>query len=201
MIKGIKRLFSKKRNRAIRPVMKVKRLHPDAVIPAYAHEGDSGLDLYTVEDVIISAKGTKVVPTGIAVVLPPNTELQVRNRSGVTVKGCTCRVQRVQIGKKRTFVHELQDKLCYERVILGTVDNPYRGEVGIMVYNEENEEVVIPKGTKLAQAVVCPVVIVDIEETDELSETTRGEGGYGSTDKISTNAITIDKISTNTITI
>ena len=183
MIKRIRDLFNKKRNVTTRPVMKVKKLHPDAVTPAYAHEGDSGLDLYTVEDVIIPARATKIAPTGIAVVLPPNTELQVRNRSGITVKGCTCRVQRIQVGKKRTFVHELQDKLCYERVMLGTVDNPYRGEVGIMVYNEENEEVVIPKGTKLAQAVVCPVIIVDIEETDDLPETTRGEGGYGSTDK------------------
>lgn len=181
MIKKIRSLFNKKVT--TKPVLKVKRLHPDAVLPAYAYEGDSGLDLYTVEDVIIQAGATKVAPTGIAVALPPNTELQVRNRSGITVKGCACKVQTALLVKSSTNDYKLQDKQCYERVMLGTVDNPYRGEVGIMVYNQENEEIIIPKGTKLAQAVVCPIVIVDVEEVDTLPETTRGNGGYGSTDK------------------
>lgn len=164
-----------------RPVMKVKKVHPDAVIPSYAHDGDSGLDLYTVEDVTILPKHTKIAPTGIQVALPPFTELQVRNRSGITVKGCKCLVSRAVLAEDSVFYFEDTDKQCAVSVKLGTVDNPYRGEIGIMVTNDEEESVTIPKGTKLAQAVICPVVFVDVEEVDELSETSRGDKGYGST--------------------
>lgn len=165
-----------------KPAMLFKKLHPDAVAPAYAHEGDSGMDLYTVEDVHLEAGQTKIVPTGIAVALPPNTELQVRNRSGITIKGCRAiRIEMILQSDLSVETEEV-DALCYERVMLGTVDNGYRGEIGIMTYNQEDSAVIIPKGTKLAQAVVCPVIIVRPIEADELPEASRGDNGYGSTD-------------------
>lgn len=164
-----------------RPVMKVKKVHPDAVIPSYAHDGDSGLDLYTVEDVVLAPKATGVAPTGIIVSLPPFTELQVRNRSGITVKGCKCTIVRTVVNGNVKLTLGGKQEQCAVDVKLGTVDNPYRGEIGIIVTNNEDGTVTIPKGTKLAQAVVCPVIFVDVEEVDELSETSRGDKGYGST--------------------
>lgn len=165
-----------------KPEMLFKKLHPDAVAPSYAHEGDSGMDLYTVEDVKIAPGATVIAPTGIAIALPPNTELQVRNRSGITVKGCLCtRIELKPQSDLSVDIHET-DASCYERVMLGTVDNGYRGEVGIMVYNQEDATVTIPKGTKLAQAVVCPVITVRPVEVEELPDAARGANGYGSTD-------------------
>lgn len=165
--------------------MLVKKLHKDAVMPSYAHEGDSGLDLYTVEDVTIAANGTGIAPTGLAVALPPYTEMQIRNRSGITIKGCKCYVVKPVIDtvddNRMKFKEHREESMCYERVMLGTVDGPYRGEIGVMVYNQEKVAVTIPKGTKLAQAVICPIIIVDVEEVDELPETSRGGNGYGST--------------------
>lgn len=163
------------------PEMLFKKLHPDAVAPAYAHPGDSGMDLYTVEDVHLEARATKIVPTGLAIALPPNTELQVRNRSGITVKGCLCVRFETILQPDLSLETEETDGLCYERVMLGTVDNGYRGEIGIMVYNQEDSAVVIPKGTKLAQGVVCPIVTVRPVEVEELPKTSRGSNGYGST--------------------
>ena len=160
--------------------LKVKRMHPDAVLPSYAHEGDSGLDLYTVEDLVLEPGRTGIAKTGIAVALPPYTELQVRNRSGITVKGCKCFVNRIVSQNETTIVEKHIEDMCATSVKLGTVDNPYRGEIGIMVTNDEISTITIPKGTKLAQAVVCPIILVSVEEVDELPETSRGDKGYGS---------------------
>lgn len=148
------------------PTLKIKKLHPDAVMPEYAKEGDSGFDLVAIEDAFIGAGATKLVKTGIAVELPPNTELQVRPRSGLSLN---------------TMLHI--------RNAPGTVDNGYRGEVGVIChclhdegdYYFGREDVYIRKGDRIAQAVVCPVIHCNIEEVTELSDTSRGEGGYGST--------------------
>lgn len=169
--------------------VKIKRLHPDAVIPRYAHEFDSGFDLVAAADVIIEPGETALIPTGIAVELPPGYELQVRPRSGIT----------------------LRTKL---RVQLGTVDSNYRGEVGVIVdniatyadlfdiptvddeyvvygidgkYHHSSESIdeggayIIRKGDKIAQGVIAPVAKATFNEADELSDTTRGESGFGST--------------------
>jgi len=162
--------------------VKIKRLHPDAVLPRYAHDGDAGFDLVAVEDVIIEPGETKLVPTGLAVELPPGYELQVRPRSGVTLK----------------------TKL---RVQLGTVDSNYRGEIGVIVDNIYNNgwddgEVlcwpsdltdepiarghypygtyIIQRGDRIAQAVINAVPRTSFVEVDELSESKRGAGGFGS---------------------
>jgi dUTP pyrophosphatase len=162
--------------------VKIKRLHPDAVIPKYAHEGDAGFDLVAVEDVIIEPGETKLVRTGLAMSLPPNYELQIRPRSGIS----------------------LRTKL---RVVLGTVDSGYRGEIGVIVDNiapktdymtpivrqidgkeidyDEDETFawgtyIIRKGDRIAQAVIKPVEQAHFVEVDELDETERGANGFGS---------------------
>ena len=151
-----------------------KRLSDEATIPTKAHPTDSGFDLYASEDVIIEPGETVIVPTGIAVDLPKGFEAQIRPRSGVTAK----------------------TKL---RVQLGTIDNGFTGEIGVIVDNInplpkaiEDEYVVggeldkgtyiIRKGDRIAQLVVQAlpeVTAVEIEEFTEDSE--RGEGGFGST--------------------
>ena len=171
--------------------VKIKRLHPDAVIPKYAHEGDAGFDLVAVEDVVIEPGETKLVRTGLAFELPPGYELQVRPRSGIS----------------------LRTKL---RVVLGTVDSGFRGEIGVIVDNiaqkeyycrGKNQELgvlydenaigidgresvtgkshpagtyIIRKGDRIAQAVIKPVEQAHFVEVDELDETERGAGGFGS---------------------
>jgi len=163
--------------------IKIKRLHPDAVIPKYAHAGDSGFDLVAVEDVTIKPGETVLVKTGLAFEIPAGYELQVRPRSGITLK----------------------TKL---RVQLGTVDAGYRGEVGVIVDNiaedpfenvvpylshidgndyrtdgeiYPNETYIIRKGDRIAQGVIAPVAKMDFKEVDKLSDTERSNKGFGST--------------------
>ncbi|MDA1636487.1 dUTP diphosphatase [Bacillus cereus] len=140
---------------------KIKRIK-DVELPRYAKPGDSGFDLVAAEDTIIWPGETKVVPTGLAFEIPPGYELQVRPRSGMT----------------------RNTKL---RVVLGTVDSGYRGEVGVLVDNTEIPKAanmqahVIEKGTRIAQGVIAPVITANFVEVDELSDSERGKGGFGST--------------------
>ncbi|MGA5663776.1 dUTP diphosphatase [Bacillus bombysepticus] len=149
---------------------KIKRVR-DVELPRYAKPGDSGFDLVAAEDTIIWPGETKVVQTGLAFEIPPGYELQVRPRSGMT----------------------RNTKL---RVVLGTVDSGYRGEVGVIVdhimskdlgvrFDKEKQEFVsasvIEKGTRIAQGVIAPVETAHFVEVDELSDSERGTDGYGST--------------------
>jgi len=140
---------------------KIKRVR-DVELPRYAKPGDSGFDLVAAEDTIIWPGETKVVQTGLAFEIPPGYELQVRPRSGMT----------------------RNTKL---RVVLGTVDSGYRGEVGVLVDNNERpislnmKAHVIEKGTRIAQGVIVPVVTAHFVEVNELSDSERGKGGFGST--------------------
>lgn len=136
--------------------IKIKKLHPDAVIPQYAHEGDSGFDLVVVENFVIRPGETKLVKTGISLELPKGYELQVRPRSGITL-GTKLRVQ------------------------LGTIDSNYRGEIGVIVDNVDDVIYRIERGYRIAQGVIAPVVQATFEEVDQLEETERGENGFGST--------------------
>lgn len=141
--------------------VKIKRVK-DVKLPRYAKPGDSGFDLVAAEDTIIWPGETKVVPTGLAFEIPPGYELQVRPRSGMT----------------------RDTKL---RVVLGTIDSGYRGEVGVLIDNTEIPKAanmqahVIEKGTRIAQGVIAPVITAHFEEVDELSDSERGKGGFGST--------------------
>jgi dUTP pyrophosphatase len=141
-----------------RHVVNVKKLREDSILPQYAHPGDAGLDLFAVESVAIPAGETRLVKTGIALELPVGTEAQVRPRSGLALKH--------QITVLNTP---------------GTIDEGYRGEVGVILINHGRQTFGVEKGMKIAQMVVKPVLSVDIVETSDLSDTSRGAGGFGST--------------------
>jgi len=135
-----------------------KRLNKSAIIPSKAHPTDSGFDLYASKDVAIKPGETKVVPTGISVRLPEGYEAQIRPRSGVTAK----------------------TKL---RVQLGTIDNGYTGELGIIVDNiGDNKSSLVHRGDRIAQLVIQPIPDVEAHEiVCNMDDTERGKGGFGST--------------------
>ena len=138
--------------------LRFKRIHPDATLPSYAHASDAGMDVRSVEDVTVPAKGRVLVHTGLVMLLPPMYEAQVRPRSGLALKhGITV----------------LNTP--------GTIDSGYRGEVGVILANFGDGDFEVKKGDKVAQIVVAPVVQAEIEEAGEIDETDRGSGGFGST--------------------
>ena len=153
--------------------IKVKRVHPDAVIPDFAHDTDTGADLYTCEELILLAGEKGIARTGLIFELPLGWGFQVRNKSGNTVKGVPVKVVR------GSDVLEIRADIT---VYLGTVDQGYRNEVGIMIKNEEDFPVIIPKGTKLAQMVLEKIQQCNFTEVEEVNnDTSRGLGGFGST--------------------
>lgn len=160
----------------------VKKLHKDAIIPRYAHDTDTGFDLFLVEDLYLEEKETGVAKTGLAFELPNGWGVMVRNKSGMTVKGVPCITNSFSWNDEEgRFGSEMLCEREDATIYIGTIDESYRGEVGIMVKNENEYPVVIPKGTKLAQGVLERVYHCDFIEVKELSETERGDGGYGST--------------------
>lgn len=143
--------------------VKIKKLHPDAVIPKYAKDGDSGFDFVALEETEIYPGETKLVKTGIAVEIPVGFELQVRPRSGTSLK-TPLRVANAP----------------------GTVDSGYRGECCVIMTHIGAYDVnpfIIKKGDRIAQGVICPVIRAEFELVEELSDSERGSGGFGSTGK------------------
>ena len=138
--------------------MRVKRLNADARLPAYAHPGDAGLDLFADESLALEPGESAVVKTGVAIALPPNTEGQVRPRSGLAAK------HRISVLNTP-----------------GTIDEGYRGEVGVILVNFGKSVFAVEKGMKIAQLVIKPVLRVAVTAVDSLDETNRGAGGFGST--------------------
>ena len=138
--------------------LSVKRLSSTATLPSYAHSGDAGLDLYAAVSVSLEPGETKLVGTGISIELPPNTEAQVRPRSGLAVK------QGITVLNTP-----------------GTIDPGYRGEVGVILINHGRSRFDVVPGMKIAQMVIAPFLTVSVEEAGELSATARGHGGFGST--------------------
>jgi dUTP pyrophosphatase len=140
----------------------VKRLpHSDGLpLPSYATEGAAGIDLMAAiaAPIVLAPGERRLVPTGLAIALPPGFELQVRPRSGLALKN---------------------------GIVLpnspGTVDEDYRGELQVIVMNAGTEPFTITRGMRIAQAVLAPVVRIVWQETEVLPETARGEGGFGST--------------------
>lgn len=138
--------------------LRFKRIHSDAVLPAYAHPSDAGMDVRSVADIAIPPGGRALVPTGLVAIIPPMHEIQVRPRSGLALKhGVTV----------------LNTP--------GTIDSGYRGEIGVILANFGDKEFSVSKGDKVAQLVFAPVVQPEIEETDTIDDTDRGVGGFGST--------------------
>jgi dUTP pyrophosphatase len=139
-------------------ILKVKRLTDDAQLPAYAHPGDAGLDVFANEAVDIPAGDSAMIRTGVSIELPAGTEAQVRPRSGLALK------QKVSVLNTP-----------------GTIDEGYRGEVGVILINHGECTFNVTKGMRIAQMVIKPVITVEVREVTELSDTKRGEGGFGST--------------------
>ena len=138
--------------------LKVKKIREDAKIPAYAHEGDSGMDLYSVEETILQPGETKLVKTGLQIAVPKGFEAQVRPKSGLAAK--------------------------FGVTVLntpGTVDSGYRGEVMVILINHGKEEYKVEKGKKIAQMVIAKVEEAKIDVVEDLDDTTRKDGGFGST--------------------
>lgn len=136
--------------------MRIKKLHDDAMIPVYATSGSAGFDLHANEERWINPSETLAISTGLAFEIPEGYELQVRPRSGLSLKTDL-------------------------RVILGTVDSDYCGEVKIIVQNVGKEIDYIRKYDRIAQAVLSPVVQTTFIVVDELDQTVRGNNGFGST--------------------
>ena len=133
------------------------KLEEGATLPCYAHSGDAGMDLVAFQEVSIPAGDAALVRTGLSIQLPQGTEAQVRPRSGLALK------------RKVTVLNTPV-----------TIDEGYRGEIGVILINHGKEDFIAEKGMKIAQLVIKPVLRVEIEEADSLTETARGIGGFGS---------------------
>ena len=138
----------------------IKRLSKDVALPKYETEGSSGLDLAanTNKQIKILPGKSEIIPTGLAVAIPKNFEIQIRPRSGLAAKS--------QISVLNTP---------------GTIDADYRGELKVILINLSNKVFVVEKGLRIAQMVLCPVVKATLKEVTELENTERGSGGLGST--------------------
>lgn len=161
--------------------IKVERTHEGAVIPEFAHLTDSGFDLFTCEDTKIDAEKTIIVPTGLRFEIPKGWGVQIKNKSGITVKGVPIYTEEYS---PNPFEVELVNKgeRAHITVFEGTVDMDYRGDIGIMVRNDSKHNIIIPAQTKIAQGVLRQVFYCEFEEVDTVeTDTARGEGGYGST--------------------
>ena len=135
-----------------------KRVHPDAVLPAYAHPSDAGMDIRSVDDLVIPVGKRALVKTGLVVNLPLGYEAQVRPRSGLALK------QGVTVLNTP-----------------GTIDAGYRGEIGVILVNLGENDFEVKKGDRIAQLVIAPVTQPTIVETTDVDATDRGAGGFGST--------------------
>lgn len=136
----------------------VRRLDPGAVLPAYAHAGDAGLDLTANEDVTLPPGGRAAVSTGLAVAVPAGWVGLVHPRSGLALR------QGLTVANAP-----------------GTIDAGYRGELKVILVNLGDEEVTIGRGDRIAQLVLQQVGTARVVEVESLDETTRGAGGFGST--------------------
>jgi dUTP pyrophosphatase len=140
--------------------LKVKKLNKLAEIPQYQTEEAAGFDLHSVEDVVIAPNERKLIGTGLSFEIPKGYEIQIRPRSGLAYKhGITV----------------LNSP--------GTIDSDYRGEIKVLLINHSNESFEIKVGERIAQAVIQEVIQVTFEEVEELNDTARGAGGFGSTGK------------------
>ncbi len=135
-----------------------KRVHADAVLPAYARPGDAGMDLCACEAATLQPGERRLVRTGLVMELPPGTEAQLRPRSGLALKHGI------------TLLNAP-----------GTIDEGYRGELGVILVNLGQEPFEVVPGMRIAQMVIAPVLRVAVEDSKTLGETCRGEGGFGST--------------------
>ena len=141
--------------------LKYKKLSVDATTPKYNYDTDSGFDLCSVEDITIPPFGRSLVPTGLSFDIPKNMEIQIRTKSGLAIN---------------------QGLMVLNSP--GTIDSGYNGEIKVIIFNVNQNEAQIPKGMKVAQAVLTPVMVgklVELEEVNEIKEKDRNANGFGST--------------------
>ena len=140
----------------------IKKLDPAVELPAYKTEGASGMDLMALvkEPINLKPNSSCLVPTGLAVAFSSDFEIQIRPRSGLAAKN--------SISVLNTP---------------GTIDSDYRGEIKVILFNHGKSDFLINNKDRIAQMILTPVIKMDLEETDDLPETIRGESGFGSTGK------------------
>ena len=140
----------------------IKRLDPSVKLPIYKTSGASGMDLmaFIKKPINIKPKTSSLIPTGLTVAFSKNYEIQIRPRSGLAAKN--------NISVLNTP---------------GTIDSDYRGEIKVILYNHGNNDFTVNNGDRIAQMILAPVVKIELEETNNLPETIRGKGGFGSTGK------------------
>ena len=138
----------------------IKKLYPEVQIPAYKTNGASGMDImaFIKEPIILKPRTSCLVPTGIALAFPEDFEIQIRPRSGLAAKN--------SISVLNTP---------------GTIDSDYRGEIKIILFNHGNIDFKINNNDRIAQMILTPVIKMQLDEVEDLPETVRGEGGFGST--------------------
>jgi dUTP pyrophosphatase len=144
-----------------RKPLKYEVMSDDVIEPSYNYPSDSGFDLYSTEEIVLTPFGRALVPTGLKFDIPDGSEIQVRPKSGLAIK------QGITVLNTP-----------------GTVDSGYNGEVQVIVFNTNPEPFTIQKGMKIAQAVLCPVVNgnwVELIKVDSIEDKDRGDNGFGST--------------------
>ena len=140
----------------------IKKLDPSVELPSYKTNGASGMDLmaFIKKPINIKSKSSSIIPTGLSVAFSKDFEIQIRPRSGLAAKN--------NISVLNTP---------------GTIDSDYRGEIKVIIFNHGGSDFVINKGDRIAQMILMPVIKMELEEAENLPETIRGEGGFGSTGK------------------
>ena len=140
----------------------IKKLNSEVKLPKYKTDGSSGMDLmaHIKNPIYLKPKKSELIPTGLSIAIPDNTEIQIRPRSGLAAKN--------NISVLNTP---------------GTIDSDYRGELKVILYNHGDEEFIVNNGDRIAQMVLVPIIKANLEEVKDLPKTIRGEGGFGSTGK------------------
>jgi len=140
----------------------IKKLNSKVQLPKYKTDGSSGMDLmaFTESPINIRPQESALIPTGITIAIPEDTEIQIRPRSGLAAKS--------NISVLNTP---------------GTIDSDYRGEIKIILFNHGKEEFIINNNDRVAQMILMPIIKAEFEEVEDLPKTLRGSGGFGSTGK------------------
>ena len=140
----------------------IKKLNNNVILPKYKTKGSSGMDLmaFIEKPILILPQKSQLIPTGISIAIPDNTEVQIRPRSGLAAKN--------NISVLNTP---------------GTIDSDYRGEIKIILFNHGNSEFKVNNNDRIAQMILVPIIKATFEEVENLPESIRGQGGFGSTGK------------------
>ena len=140
----------------------IRKLDPAVKLPEYKTDGASGMDIvaFLNEPINIKSKSSNIIPTGFSVAFSKDYEIQIRPRSGLAAKN------------NITVLNTP-----------GTIDSDYRGEIKVIIYNHGDKDFSVNNGDRIAQMILTPVIKIELEESNDLPETVRGEGGFGSTGK------------------